>query len=114
MVDALVDVCLRLGLKAFDYGLFLIKLPTVYQALKLELFEPLLDLAKRQLYSIELRTVRDNEYPRDAQLSHLVFDCVRLVRSQIVHHNGQPLARVDLSQSLEERDKVLLIYCFII
>ena len=88
MVNTLVDICLCLGLKAFNYGLLLIKLSPVYQALKLELSEPLLDLAEWQLYSVELRTVRDYEYPRDAQLPHPVFHCHRLVRSQVVHHDG--------------------------
>ena len=46
MVDTLVDVCLRLGLEAFNDDLFLIKLSPVYQALKFELSESLLDLAK--------------------------------------------------------------------
>ena len=60
MIDAFVNVCFGLTLKAFNDGLLLIKLKSVNQALKLKLFEPLLDLAKWQLYSIELRTIRDN------------------------------------------------------
>ena len=60
MIDAFVNVCSRLALKAFNDGLLLIKLKPFNQALKFELSEPLLDLPKRQLYSIELRTVRDN------------------------------------------------------
>ena len=114
MVNALVDICLRLELKAFNYGLLLIKLSSVYQALKLELSEPLLDLAEWQLYSVELRTVRDYEYPRDAQLPHPVFHRSRLVRSQVVHHDRQTLARVDLGKSFEESDEVFLIDCLII
>ena len=114
MVDAFVDVCFRLALKAFNDGLLLIKLSPIYQALKFELFESLLDLAEWKLYSVELRTVRNNQYPRDAKLSHPVFDCHSLVRSQVVHHNGQTLACVDFGKSFEESYKVFLIDCLII
>ena len=55
MVNALVDVCLLLGLKTFNDGLLLIKLSPIYQALKFELSEPLLDLPKWQLYGVVLK-----------------------------------------------------------
>ena len=112
MIDAFVNVCFGLALKAFDDGLLLIKLKPVNQALKFELFESLLDLPKWKLYSIELRTVRDYKYPREAQLSHPVFHRCRLVRGQVVHYDRQLLAFVDLSKSLEKCDEVLLIYRF--
>ena len=60
MMDAFIDIPLLLELKGFNDGLLLIKLKPFNQALKFELSEPLLDLPNRQLYSIELRTVRDN------------------------------------------------------
>ena len=60
MIDAFVNVCFCLALKAFNDGLLLIKLEPINQALKFELFEPFLDLAEWKLYSVELRTVRNN------------------------------------------------------
>ena len=114
MVYTFVNISFGLRLKAFNDGLLLIKLSLVYQTLKLELSEPFLDLAEWQLYSVELRTVRDYEYPRYAQLPHPILHRSRLMRSQVVHHNGQTLARVDLGKSFEESDKVFLIDCLII
>ena len=88
MFDTFVDICIRLALKAFNYGLLLIKLPLMHQALKFELSEFLLDLSKWKLYSIELRTVWHNQYPHDTQLLHLFFYRCRLVSSYIVHHDS--------------------------
>ena len=88
MIDAFINVCFCLALKAFNDGLLLIKLLSINQALKFELSELLLDLREHQLNGIILRAVWNIHNPHDSQLPHLVFHRCCLVCRQIVHHNG--------------------------
>ena len=60
MVDTFVDIGFGLRLKTFNDGLFLIKLPAIYQALEFEFFEFLFDLAEWKFYSIILWAIRNN------------------------------------------------------
>ena len=58
MRNALVNVLLTMVAEALLDCFVLVELAAVCQALKLELFEALLDLAEGQLNRIEFRTVR--------------------------------------------------------
>ena len=84
------------------------------QALKLLITESLLDLSERQFNRIILRAVRYDEYPRDIQLSHLVFNYVRLVCCKVVHHDGETPSTVYLDKLFEKHDELVLIDSFVI
>ena len=80
----------------------LVEVVALYQASQLCLLESLLHLAERKFNCIVLGRVRHDPYPLDRELAHQINRVLSLVSCQIVHHNGDPLTIIDLTEFPEE------------
>ena len=102
MSNAFIYVFHLLAIETLFDSIMLVEVVALDQASQLRLLELLLHLAEREFNCIVLGRVRHDPYPLDLELSHQINRVLSLVSCQIVHHNGDPFAIVDLTELPEE------------